>query len=129
MLAFFAAVVPIAGSLYVAFSMVIEYTRAASHVRAYDRIDRWYQPLRSALTIKELGAVEYDRRVNELNGRRHRLMEANGLDPSIGTIGGFDKQNRPQAPRAADLRRQWVLILTSTAGVILVALQVTADAL
>lgn len=127
MLAFFAAIIPVAGSLYVAFSMLLEYTRSASVVRAYERIDRWYDRLRNGLSPQELGADEFIRRVNDLNGRRHKLMEASGLDPSLGTIDGFDQQNRPQAPRSVDLRRQWVLILTSTAGVVLVASQVAIE--
>ncbi|UPL13027.1 hypothetical protein [Microbacterium galbinum] len=121
MLSFFAAAVPILGALYVAFSMLIEYGRAAHIARAYDRVDDWYTPQVDSLDIATLGGVEYDRRREALNDQRARLLEANGLDPSLGTAGAFNRSQRPQHPRRVDSRRQWVLLWSSAAGIVLVA--------
>lgn len=122
MLSFLAATVPIAGALYVAFSMLIEYARGAHATRSYDRIDDWYSPRLEALDMAVLGPVEYGRQRSSLDDQRATLLKANGLDATLGTIEASNRAQRPQPPRAVDIRRQWSLLLTSTAGVILVAI-------
>lgn len=128
MLSFIAAAVPTVGGLYVAWSMLIEYTRAAHVARVFTRIEERYNADRAKLDVKELGGAEYDRRVKALSETRRALMAQSGLDPFMGTRAALDASVRPQPPRAVDLRRQWTLLVTATAGVILVAIDVATSA-
>jgi hypothetical protein len=128
MLSFIAAAVPTAGGLYVAWSMLIEYTKASHAARVFERIEARYNSDRSKLDAKELGGAEYDRRVKALGETRRNLMSQSGLDPLMGTRKALSASGRPQPPRAVDLRRQWVLLLASTAGVVLVAIDVATSA-
>ncbi|PRB09234.1 hypothetical protein CQ047_11170 [Microbacterium sp. MYb72] len=128
MLSFIAAAVPTVGGLYVAWSMLIEYTRAAHTARVFERIEQRYNTDRAAISMEELGAAEYERQTTALGETRRNLMRKNGLDPYMGTRKALNASGKPQPPRSVDLRRQWVLLVTSTAGVILVAIDVATSA-
>lgn len=100
MLSFIAAAVPIAGSLYVAGSMLYEYTHAAHVARAYARIQERFRPEYDALDMKVLGGAEYDRQTKAISARRRTLLEQNGLDPTLGTAAAFNRMQKPAAPGA-----------------------------
>lgn len=128
MLAFFAAVVPIVASLYAGVSFLVDLERQRHVVRVYERIDAWYKPQREALgelLMKHDRRLGADRLINELNARKAMLLEANGVDPALGTMGHMNTLAAPAAVPVTELRRQWVLLIGSVVGVILLALDAT----
>lgn len=119
MLAFMAAVVPIVASLYATGSLILEHSRAAHTARSYARISERYGDEMEKLN--GLSTLDYNQGAEEARSRRIKLMEANGLDPSIGTASHFNASQSPSAPKDVELRRQWALLLGSVVGIVLLA--------
>jgi hypothetical protein len=124
MLAYLAAIVPIIASIYAAGSLLVEQTRRSHEARAYARIDAFIKARRAELEDERQGlhVLEFNRRSMQLNERRGILLEASGIDPTTGTHGHVNRILAPTAFPGSEVRRQWVLLLGSIAGVSLLAL-------
>lgn len=120
MLAFFAAAVPIAASLFAAGSLLLEHSRASHDARAFARISTRYG--NDMEKLQGLAPAEYNRGSAAARERRDMLVEANGLDPYIGTAAHFNASQAPTAPSRAEVWRQWSLLHGSAVGVVLLAL-------
>lgn len=124
MLAFLAAAVPIAASLYAGVSFLAELEHQRFVVRVFDRIDAWYTPRRESLG-ELLNDPEHTARagrlITELNARKAMLLEYNGVDPTLGTYTYMDSLARPAGVSLSELRRQWALLIGSAVGVVLLA--------
>jgi hypothetical protein len=119
MLAVLAAVIPIGASLYVAISVLVEFAARAHTSRVFARVWDRHNEERARLSQSD---PAFNRKAQEIKSRRMMLLEANGLDPMLGTIAEFNKSAVPQPPPTLELRRQWVLIIGSVIGVVLLAL-------
>ncbi|WP_460002982.1 hypothetical protein [Microbacterium xylanilyticum] len=126
MLAFLGALIPVLASLYVGIGTLVDLSAAAHKARVVKRVWARFKEERAQIDDKdpELGA-----KVKRLTDQRMRLLEANGLDPMIGTIRAFSESVLPAAPLLKEFRRQWVLIFGAVVGVVLVGIQVGIDSL
>tara|TARA_B100000519_G_scaffold161361_2_gene143672 strand:- start:25048 stop:25449 length:402 start_codon:yes stop_codon:yes gene_type:complete len=123
MLAVLAAVVPILASTYVAGSVLLEHARAAHVARVYPRVwGRYNAELADLKAEMSMHDPRWNARSQALTARRMRLLEANGIDPYVGTMKAMSDSAVPQAPSAIDQRRQWVLLFGSLVGVFFLAL-------
>lgn len=124
MLALLAAVVPIVASIYAAGSLLVEHAQRSHEARCYDRVDARIRDQQRALEAERptLDVHVFNRRSNEILERRKLLLEVNGLNPSTGTWGAMRRVGAPEGFSAAEVRRQWALLLGSIAGVVLLAL-------
>ncbi|MGW9345572.1 hypothetical protein ACWGR3_28885 [Streptomyces albidoflavus] len=120
MLAILAAVVPITASLYVAGSMLAEYAERDHTARVAARVWARYNSERAQL--EDLPPRELAPRNKAITERRMRLLELNGVDPWVGTLRRMGGDAQPQPMPRVEIRRQWVLLLGSAAGVVLLAL-------
>lgn len=118
-LAFLAAIIPIVASLYATGSLLLEHARAAHDARAYARISQRFGDEMDKLN--GLDSQTYIRGAEDARDRRNKLMEANGLDPRIGTAAHFNASQSPTAPNRLELRRQWALLIGSVVGIVLLA--------
>ena len=126
MLAFLGALIPVLASLYVGIGTLVDLSAAAHKARVVKRVWARFKEERAQIDDKdpELGA-----KVKRLTDQRMRLLEANGLDPMIGTIRAFSESVLPAAPLLKEFRRQWVLIFGAVVGVVLAGIQVGIDSL
>ena len=122
-LAILAAIVPILASTYVAGSVLLEHARAAHVARVYPRVwGRYNAELADLKAEMSMHDPRWNARSQALTARRMRLLEANGIDPYVGTMKAMSDSAVPQAPSAIDQRRQWVLLFGSLVGVFFLAL-------
>lgn len=122
MLAYLAAIVPIVASLYVCLSALSEYARRDHDARAFARLEQWQTAEVSKLWDAGLPDEEIAARRNRIGERKRMLLEYNGVDPDVGTRSMFSRMADPTPAPREDVRRQWVLLLGSAAGVVLLAL-------
>ena len=120
MLAVLAAIVPILASLYAAGSLLVEYASRNHAARVAERVWARYNEERAQLRHIS-GTHEKRRAGEEILARRKLLLEANGLDPWTGATRDLNETLRPKPMPAVELRRQWVLLLGSAVGVVLLA--------
>lgn len=121
MLAYLAAIVPIVASLYVCLSALGEYARQDHAARVFARLERWQSAEVGKLYDAGLSDQEITVRRSRIGDRRRMLLELNGVDPDAGTVAIFNRMADPRPAPRSDVRRQWVLLIGSTAGVILLA--------
>lgn len=124
MIAFFAALIPIVGSLYAAGTFLAEQARLAHERRVRERIAprvraEHARQLERA-KAKEIGFDEIGLVPNELE---RRLLSLNGIEHRRPTFGDVDISVTMSAPLlpASERRRQWVLLISATAGAVLLA--------
>lgn len=122
MLAYLAAIVPIVASLYVCLSALGEYARQDHAARVFERLEEWKSSETGKLYDAGLSDEEIVARQHRISERRRMLLEYNGVDPDAGAAGMFNRMADPRPAPRADVRRQWVLLIGSAAGVVLLAL-------
>lgn len=127
MLAFLAAVVPIIGSLYVGCSFLAQQHALVHEQKVRIRIralveNRYNSEL--ARSNARPGPLMYDDALAERNRFERMLLAANGVTGEGNTWNDVDLQNAMSGTvlPPAERRRQWVLLSTSAAGLILLAL-------
>jgi len=121
MLAVLAAIVPIVASLYVAGSMLSEYAHRDYINRVVERISLRESAERKQIPFPEFSR-EHVRKSQEIHERRRMLLRANGIDPDSLGRAKLDSQVMPPIPSRVERRRQWVLLLGSAIGVVLLAI-------
>jgi hypothetical protein len=126
-LAFLAAVVPIIGSLYVAGSYLVEQMRSSNEKRTRYRVaeiaNEHYNRIRAE---QAEGTRPADISLAGLEQQRVKrmLLAANGLDekgPSYTDV-EIQAAMSGHVRSGVELRRQWVLLLSSAAGLVLLAI-------
>ncbi|MBN9155823.1 hypothetical protein [Microbacterium sp.] len=126
MLAFLGALVPVLASLYVGIGTLVDLSAAAHKARVVKRVWARFNEGRAQIDDKD---PELGTKVKRLTEQRMGLLEANGLDPMIGTIRALNESVMPVDPSMKEFRRQWVLIFGAVVGVVLVGIQVGIDSL
>lgn len=121
MLAFLGALIPVLASLYVGIGTLVDLSTQSHKSRAARRV--WAQYEKDCAAVQD-GDPRVEEKLREYSERRMRLLEANGLDPMIGTINALTESQMPAAPSMKEFHRQWVLIFGAVAGVILVGIEV-----
>lgn len=126
MLAFLGALVPVLASLWVGAGTLRDLSKQSHNARVAERLWAQYNLDRGAIedTDPKLGEKN-----KVLTDRRMWLLEANGVDPMIGTIKALNKSVMPAPPSPKEFHRQWILIFGAVIGVVLVAVQVGLDSL
>lgn len=129
-LAVLAAIVPILGALYAAGSYLVTQSGVAHEYRVRRRLipirdERFHRLLPEAKARAERMGREFDMDVfiHQLDEMDEVLYTANGVSmpPSIRFQSLVQSMSAPIVPRE-ERRRQWVLLLTSAAGLFLLAL-------
>ncbi|MFB4350424.1 hypothetical protein [Microbacterium sp. CR_7] len=126
MLAFFGALVPVLAALYVGIGTLIDLSAQDHKARAARRV--WAQYEAGVAAVQD-GDPRVQEKFKELTERRMALLEANGLDPWLGTVKALNESVMPSAPSVKEFHRQWILILGAVVGVILVGVEVGLDSL
>lgn len=126
MLAFFGALIPVLASLYVGIGTLVDLSSQSHRARAARRVWAQYE---AGVAAVEDGDPRVQEKYKELTERRMHLLEANGLDPWLGTVKALNESVMPAAPSMKEFHRQWVLIFGAVAGVILVGIEVGLIAL
>ena len=127
MLAFLAAIIPIVGSLYVATSYLVEQARLAHEHRARHRIVELVEARRVAVSEE---VERSTRRVHPdyVNAEAMRfalvMLRAYGLPEEQGSYTENDVRSAMSGTLESitDRRRQWVLLLSSMVGLVLLAI-------
>ncbi|GGD76478.1 hypothetical protein [Microbacterium murale] len=131
MIAFFAALIPIVGSLYAAGTFLTEQARLAHERRVRERIAPriWAEHERQMERAKarEIGFDEVSIVPNEFE---RRLLTWNGIEHPRPTYGDMDINVAMSAPLlpASERRRQWVLLVSASAGAVLLAIDASVAA-
>lgn len=128
MLTFLSTVIPVCGALYAAFSALAERARVKRERAIRLRVAEVCAPL-AATASERMGRHAYDspewhRERARADNLRRNLLEAHGLEDTRATYSGMvvDAAMATTAASSLDARRQWVLILSATAGVVLLAI-------
>lgn len=132
MLTFLAAVIPIVGSLYAAVSYLVEQQHRAHERRVRERVARLvyahYEQFRDEMmaAAKPRGPVDWDAIKAEKNRFETKLLAANGFKSGRITLGEDDLRRTMSGPLvpAVERRRQWVLLLSSATGLVLICVEV-----
>ncbi|MFJ2502563.1 hypothetical protein [Microbacterium sp. NPDC087592] len=122
MLALMAAIVPIVASAYVSGSFLVDYMRQNHAARVFERVTAWESSRRGALYEMNVSDERRTRLGHELTARKRLLLELNGVDPDLGTRTFFSRMADPTPASGIEQRRQWILLLSSAAGVVLLGL-------
>ena len=130
MLAFLAAVIPIVGSLYVGCSFLMQQNALVHErkvrVRIGPPVKARYERDR-ARNASSAVPLPVDSMMRERARFERLLLEANGVYGRGMTWDDFDLHHAMSGtvlPRA-ERRRQWVLLVSSAAGLILISLDAT----
>lgn len=131
---FFAALVPILGSLYVAFSFLAEQGRLHHERRVRYRVSalverrrevakaihmpagsRWTPALRAAVDAEVAAFSE-------------QMLRYNGVRPTRPIIRDLNVAVAMSAPalHSSELRRQWTLLVSATVGLVLLVIEASA---
>ena len=123
-----AAIIPIAGSLYAAGSFLTQQAALSHEHRVRLRIKPYVQSREAdaARRLKGLTAetLEWKRIRAEPREFERMMLHYNGIDHPGKTWDDVDLAIAMSAPRVPpiELRRQWVLLLSAGAGLVLVAI-------
>lgn len=120
MLAFFAALVPVLASLYVAGGTMRDHFSQAHIARSSARIWERYE---AEVAAVEDGDPNAAAKFEAATARRMMLLESNGVDPWVGTARALNASVMPSMPSTIELRRQWVLLASAVVGVVLLAIE------
>lgn len=120
MLAFFAALVPVLASLYVAGGTMRDHFAQAHVARVSARIWARYEAEVAAVAD---GDPDVATKFKAATERRMMLLESNGVDPWVGTVRALNASVMPPLPSTVELRRQWVLLVSAVVGVVLLAIE------
>jgi hypothetical protein len=127
-LAVLAAVVPICGSLYAGASFLAQQAELAHEMRVRRRIRPLVQKRHDDALSRMQGVSPSDPAWKRIQQQPYdferRLLEYNGIRHSRPTLGDFDLATTMSGPVVPpeELKRQWVLLLTAAAGLVLLAL-------
>lgn len=129
-LAFFAAVLPIVGSLYAAFSYLIEKAAVDHEWRVRRRLiplreERFHRLLPAEKARAAQMGVEFDMDVfmHKLDEMDRVLYAANGVRfPASLRVQSLNASMTRNRLSVVETRRQWVLLLSSACGLILLAM-------
>lgn len=120
MLAFFAALVPVLASLYVAGGTMRDHFAQAHAARVSARIWARYEAEVAAVKDGDPGVSAKFKAATE---RRMMLLQSSGVDPWVGTTRALTASAMPTMPSTAELRRQWVLLASAIVGVVLLSIE------
>jgi hypothetical protein len=132
-LAFFAAVVPIIGSLFVGFSYLAEQARLASERRIRLRVaelaDERYEAAVSRRRANPYPRVTHPSARDERMRLQSLLLAANGLPERVTSWREWEIDTHMSSGLMpfTDQRRQWVLLLSSAAGLVMLAVDAIPD--
>ncbi len=124
MLAFFAALVPVLASLYVAGGTMRDHFAQAHAARVSARIWARYE---AEVAAVEDGDPAVSAKFQAATERRMMLLESNGVDPWVGTVRALNASAMPPMPSTVELRRQWVLLASAVVGVVLLAIELLSS--
>lgn len=124
MLAILAALVPVLASLYVAGCTMRDHFAQAHKARAAERVWAQFNAARAEIADSDPKLGE---KVSALTDTRMKLLEANGVDPMVGTVKALNASVMPASPPLVELRRQWILLLASVASLILLAVDALSN--
>lgn len=135
-LAFLAALVPIIGSLYAGGSFLAEHVRVGRERRIRQHVQRLVDERmpaaeeRAEAWLKQNPGGRSYGPYPELQEYERMLLAAHGIEDKNPTLGDVDvslaMSSWGTSPR--ELRRQTVLLITATAGVVLLAMDAMANA-
>lgn len=133
MLSLLAAVIPVLGSLYVAGSVLVEHAGLAHERRVRERVQALVESHAAGIEARAKpkdGAPAYMVAMEERNEFERRMLAHNGIVRPRPTFGEFDIRIAMSRDVLSSLerRRQWVLILSAVAGVVLLAIDASAAA-
>ena len=114
----FSALVPVLALLYVAGGTMRDHFAQAHKARTAERVWPQFNAARAEITDSDPRLGE---KVRALTDTRMKLLEANGVDPMVGTVKALNASVMPTSPPLVELRRQWILLLSSLASLILLA--------
>lgn len=129
MLAFFAAVIPIIGALYVAGSVLVHQLRLDRERKVrlsiIPEVHRWHSRM-LAESRESAEPTDYDAISAALNAWHAKVLSFHGIEGIGPTAGEHAADLSMSAPRmpAVERRRQWVLLLSAVVGLVLLALDV-----
>jgi len=124
MFAFLAAIVPIAGSLFAAVSVLVEQSKRRSEQSRRRRISARVDAMRDvARGLRESDREAYETKMESARELERTLLDAGGLPARKADYGEVELLVNSVAPAsAAEHVRQWVLIWSALIGVVLLAL-------
>lgn len=134
MLAFLAATVPIVGSLYVALSYLIEKAEVDHEFRVRRRLipmrdERFHRllPEAKARATRMNRPFDMDVFMHELDATDDVLYAANGVRPPTSyRMQALNASMSRPLPSRRESHRQWILLISSAAGLVLLAFEVMA---
>lgn len=124
-LAFLAALVPIAGSLWAAGWFLVEQAEVRREYRVRMRVAAMVDARRAANgRIRDPQRIDRARR--ELEEFRALMLRVNGIDPRHGSYTAMDVEAAMTARvvHTGELRRQWLVLGSAVIGLVLLMIEV-----
>lgn len=126
-LGLFAAIIPIVGSLFCASSFLTEQAHLHHERRVRYRLSSIIEQRRNEVMARlsaqggPFGGPVYDAMMQEVTAFENRMLRYNGVEPTRPLIVDFNVSVQMSAPalHGRELRRQWILLASATAGLLL----------